>query len=242
MSNTAKKIDGIYLQVKTALSKPENKRRLTLGTAIVIIVAVIFSFSPSKVVHSGNNEDYTVISAADIPLSAKKPPNLSSDKILEIKGAVLNAVIVKIERDEKNELWLFNLDNGEQENIGSGTSVASNFPIGIKGDLVFWLSRDKNTLFGFDIGRKIRFYKPIPAFDPAQGERAKVKLREIPWEVIVGADNFYFFSKDTGEVFSDGNSEVLDLFRQKFKLDEFLSKEELNNIGYVVEEENETSE
>lgn len=232
-----KRIDGIYRQLKTTLAKPENKRRLTLGTVILIIIAVIFSFNSSTVVHSDNNEDYAVIPVSDVSLLAKEPPDFSSDKIIEIEGAVLNAVIVKIDRNKENELWLFDLEKSEQENIGFETTIASNFPIGIKGGFIFWLSEDKKTLFGFDIGRKIRFYKEIPAFEPAQGERAKIKLKEMPWEVIVGADNFYFFSKDTGEIFSDGNSEVLESFRQKFNLDNFLTKEELNDLGFSVIEE-----
>lgn len=38
-----RKIDGIYLQLKTTLAKPENKRRLTLGTVVLVIFAVIVS-------------------------------------------------------------------------------------------------------------------------------------------------------------------------------------------------------
>ena len=39
----AKRIDGIYARVKEALEKPENKRRLTLSTVILIIAAILIS-------------------------------------------------------------------------------------------------------------------------------------------------------------------------------------------------------
>ena len=176
------------------------------------------------------------------PVSKEKvaeiPPDFSLDAITikEIKGVILNAVVVRIERNQQNELWLFDVESGRQENIGLETSIAPDFPIGLKGGFVFWLSQDRHTLFAFNPESKIRLQKPVPAFDPANGERARIKFLEIPWEVIVGAEDFYFFSRRTGEVFSDGDSSVAELFRQKYNLDNHLTNEELSDLGLSVKE------
>lgn len=165
----------------------------------------------------------------------KTPPNFALDKVKEVTGAVLNAIIVQIEKSGQDELWLFNLESETSEDITSGASVASDFPIGFKGGWIFWLAEGKGDLFAFHPQNKTFLQKPIPIFDPARGERARIRFSEISWEIIVDADNFYFFSNKTGEVFSDGNSEILESFRKRFDLDRFLTKEELSDLSFSID-------
>lgn len=169
--------------------------------------------------------------------------NLSTDRIKEIKGTSSKAVIVRIEKEDKNELWLFNFDSGKIGRMGFDISApASDFPVGLKDNFIFWLGKNKDEVFVYDSAAKKFYQKPLSSFDPAKGERARIIFPEIPWEIIVDADSFYFFSGKTGEVFSDGNSEVLESFRQKFNLDNSLTKEELSDIGFSVEESVEENE
>ena len=231
-----KRIDGIYARIKITLQKPENKRRAFSGTFILAILAIIFLFAPSVKVQSDDLSTESVIPLANSPLAGKELPDFSLDKILEIKGNDLSTVAVKIKNGEMDELWWYNLKNQKQENISFNTSVSADFPIGLKNNYIFWLSKDRNLISAFDCEKRVIFQKQAPFFSPGQDGRTRVKFSEISWEIIVGAADFYFFSGEAGEVFSDGNSEVLESFRQKYNLDNFLNQEELANLGFSVGE------
>jgi hypothetical protein len=167
--------------------------------------------------------------------------NLLKEEIKEIKGTFGNRVFCRIYSDELgNELWLFDLESEKIKKIGSQDfGPTEDFPIGLKENFVFWLSKDRDKVFAFDFIKEKFYQESLPYFDPEKGERAKINFPEIPWTVIVDNFNFYFFSPETGEVFSDGNSEVLENFRQKFNLDKFLTKEKLSDLGFSVNWENE---
>lgn len=169
-------------------------------------------------------------------LEWKREPDFSLDIIEELAANTPHAVAVKVQKEGQHELWLYNIEDGTKENIGRDVSIAPDFPIGIKGGFIFWLSEDRQTVYAYNPDSKMRLEKTVPAFDQSLGERARIIFSEIPWKVIVDANNFYFFSPKTGEIFSDGNSEVLESFRQKFNLDNFLNKDELSNLNLVVEE------
>jgi hypothetical protein len=147
---------------------------------------------------------------------------------------------MKLEKESGSEVLIFNLINKKIKKIGfQEFSSASDFPIALKDNFIFWLSKDKDKVFAFDLINEKYYQKNLPKFDPSKGERARINFPEIPWTVIVDNFNFYFFSPETGEVFSDGNSEVLENFRQKFNLDKFLTKEKLSDLGFSVNWENE---
>jgi hypothetical protein len=167
--------------------------------------------------------------------------NLLKEEIKEIKGTFGNRAFCRIYSDEfGNELWLFDLENEKIKIIGSQDfAPTDDFPIGLKENFVFWLSKGKDKVFAFDFIKERFYQESLPYFDPEKGERARINFPEIPWTVIVDNFNFYFFSPETGEVFSDGNSEVLENFRQKFNLDQFFTKEKLSDLGFSVNWENE---
>jgi hypothetical protein len=163
-------------------------------------------------------------------------PNFYTDVIKKVKGFVLNAVIVQIERNKESQLWIIDTLTGNQEPVEEDISMSSDFPIGLKGGYVFWLSEDKHTLFSFNVDTKEYFQELIPIPNPEKGERMRASFAEIPWEVIIDSDNFYFYSERTGEVFSDEDSGVLESFRGKFELDKSLDTEELKQLNFSVEE------
>ena len=54
--------------------------------------------------------------------------------------------------------------------------------------------------------------------------------------VIVSTEGFSFYSEGSGEVFSDENSSVVDIFRKKLQLDTVLNKEELSELSFPVDD------
>lgn len=166
------------------------------------------------------------------------PPDFAFDIIKKIKGTFLNLAIVQLQKDGGEELWVYDLEKGIQEKIQTSTStvLSANSPLGVKDGYIFWLSEDRKQIFVYNILTKELQTKDVPPHDITQGERAEVVFDLIPWTVIIGADSFSFFSKETGEVFSDDNGSIAEILRQKFKLDSLLNKEELSNLNFQVEE------
>ncbi|MBP6949235.1 MAG: hypothetical protein KBB50_04165, partial [Candidatus Pacebacteria bacterium] len=109
------------------------------------------------------------------------------------------------------------------------------YPFGMKDETVFWLSEDKTIVFSYNVITKVIDQKEIPPYDISLGERGVVFFDTIPWKVIVGSDQFSFFSEETGEVFSDDNLNVGEAFRIKEKLDTILKKEDLENLNFVTD-------
>ncbi len=165
-------------------------------------------------------------------------PDLLSERIKRIKGSFLGLVIIQVKGEKEDELWLYNTETGVQEkiNVGSSTTVSSDFPFGIKGGFLFWLSQDKSFIYAYNPVTKVFFEKEMSSFDFSNGERAEIYFEEIKWKVIVNNENFTFFSDETGEVFSDEDSQSLNSLRQKINLDDILNEEKLNKLDFSVEE------
>jgi hypothetical protein len=165
-------------------------------------------------------------------------PDFALDTIKKIRGAILQAVVVQVQKDSTDELWLYDLEADTQEKIktGSSTSVSSAYPLGFKSGYIFWLSQDESTVHAYDSVSKVVLEKIVPNFDGSKGERAEVIFDEIPWKVIVSTEGFSFYSEGSGEVFSDENSSVVDIFRKKLQLDTVLNKEELSELSFPVDD------
>ena len=169
------------------------------------------------------------------PTESERPPDFLIDTIKRIKSTFLKAVVVQVQKENTDELWLYNIEDGTQEKLQSGTttSVSSTYPLGFKGGYLFWLSQDEARVYAYDFISKGVLEKVVPNFDGAKGERAEVAFSEIPWKVIVSANGFLFYSEATGEVFSDDDGSVTEMFRQKLKLDTFLNEEEMSKLNFT---------
>ena len=165
-------------------------------------------------------------------------PDFTKDLIRKIGGNFLNEIIVQIEQSGVDSLWLFNVESNTEEklDIQGKTTVSKSYPFGIKGGNVFWLSEDEKILFAYNIDSKKIEQKEIPAYDKSVGERGEVTFEDISWKVIIGADSFSFYSPETGEVFSDDNLTTSEAFRIKEKLDALLTKEKLEELNFVIDE------
>ncbi len=165
-------------------------------------------------------------------------PNFAKDLIKRIRGALLNAVIVQVEKDGKEELWLYDLENGKEQKIEISSSttitIAKDMQIGIKDTHLFWLSEDRFNVYAFNLADKSIQVREVPAHDTSIGERGRVTFDGVGWEVIVGAQDFAFYSEQTGEVFSDDDSSLSETLRLRFGLDSVLDTDAISNLNLSV--------
>lgn len=166
-----------------------------------------------------------------------RAPDFARDIIKKIHGTSFDTVVFQVEKNNQEELWLYNIATGTEEKIDTGSStIALDSPLGIKSEYIFWLSGDESGVIAYNMTTHERKEEKIPPYDISKGERGEVVFKNIPWKVIIGTEEFSFFSEGTGEVFSDDNGSILELFRQKLQLDGVLDKEELSHLNLSVEE------
>lgn len=173
------------------------------------------------------------------PQEQIKLPDFSLDIIKKIKGTLFNAVIVQLKKGDREELWLYDLENNTETRVttAASTTIAEDSPVGAKDGYVFWLSGDKTILFAYSLETKEILQQQVPAYDPSIGERGEVIFPELLWKVIVTSDALSFYSEATGEVFSDDNGSASELLRQKLNLDTILDKERLQDLNFQVQEQ-----
>lgn len=175
------------------------------------------------------------LTALETQAEPEAMPDFLSDMVSEVSGALSKAIAIKTQKADQAELWLFDSQNNAWQNIAQETTLSPDFPIGHKDGFVFWLSSDRQKAYAYNPEEDIFLEEEVDSFDPAKGQRAKINFVGVDWELVVDADNFYFFSRQTGEVFSDGDSAVLEEVRQQFGFDDFLSKANLSDLGFSVE-------
>lgn len=160
-------------------------------------------------------------------------PDFSLDIIKRIKGTILQVIVVQVERDNNDELWLYNVVDGNLEKVAatSSISVSPTYPLGVKGDSLFWVSADQRILYAYNLDSKKLQQLEVPPFDESKGERAEINIDGVQWKVIIGSEDFSFYSPVTGEVFSDDDGTVAEEFRRRLDLDRVLDGEELSNLN-----------
>jgi hypothetical protein len=169
-------------------------------------------------------------------------PDFASDTIKRMKGVSSHEVLVQIERgteeNPRDELWLYDTTSNTEERIGKSTTTASTIavdsPIGAKGGYLFWLSLDKRSMYAYGLEDKVVLEQKIPEYNADKGERAEVTFEGVHWKAIVTNEGFSFFSPETGEVFSDEDSGIVETLRNNKKLDSVLNKEELSKLNLPV--------
>lgn len=169
-------------------------------------------------------------------------PDFAKDVIKKIKGVFSTFIILQVVKGDVEELWLYDIAaSSTPQKIQASSSILfdSDVSIGIKEEYVFWLSKDRSILYAYNVYTKSIAEKPVPPFDPSLGERGRVTFDGLRWEVIIGASEMTFYSPETGEVFSDDDGEIAEVFRKKEGLDSVLNKEEISNLNLPVEAETE---
>lgn len=214
----------VVQEAKMVVYNAEIRRKAKIGSAFLfvafLVVTIVFTL--------------VVTPTRKINAESSPAPNFATDTIKKIKGISYHEVMIEVRKGTQNELWLYDVKSGRQRNIGLEAAIPDNVVWGVKDNYIFWLSGGKESLFIYYTDDDKRAEKNIPAFKPEKGERPKVGVWGIPWEVVVTLDNLYFYSKKTGEVFSDSNSETVEKFRYKFDLDSLIADEELVNLGFQM--------
>ena len=166
------------------------------------------------------------------------------DTIVKMKGVLAQFVVVQAEHgtssNRMSELWLYDVTGSttpEKIDTVATTTIALTSPIGVKEEFLFWISKEYEYVYAYNLLSKKVFEKRLPRFDASLGERAEIHFEEIKWKVIVSSEGFTFYSDATGEVFSDENSQIVETLRRKIGLDQVLDKEEMSNLSLPVEEE-----
>ncbi len=240
------------------MTKVVYKRYIFLATFILVIFSGLFYFlfndgkySSSNIVNSlsllklpftgfatGSDEIDLPKSEAEIAFEQSAISdtgiNPNQEKLKEIKGVSKNHIAVKIQNNENNELWVFDVEKKKKVRIGFNESEPSNdFSIGMKDEFIFWISKDLTKLFIFST--KTKETKQIDLKTYNLGSRPQLTIEGISWKVIIGAQEFYFYREETGEVFSDDNGLVKEEFRKSEDLDSFLDNDSLVNLKLQLE-------
>lgn len=184
-----------------------------------------------------SSEDAVAIDVDDT--TGQKILTYGDEKVEIIKGITPYLAIVGI-RNTSQELqdkglWLYDIENNKRLRVATSTQIDDISRLGVKDDYVFWVSDGGLRVHAFDTRHRTYQTRIVEPFDISSGERGEVSFDDVPWKIILGADRFYFWSKETGEVFSDENSLALDNFRKEFRLDDVLSDEEKDAVGIPIE-------
>lgn len=162
--------------------------------------------------------------------------NIDDLDIIKVYGINENFVVVVAQQLDKKLPFLIDLEKNKILKLELESSNYSyNSPLGVKNNFILWLG-EQNKIFAFDYKKLKLFTGELKPFDKSKGERAIMKLNGLGFDIIFDGDNFYFKNSKFGEVFSDGNSLSLEKFRQKYNLDNVLTKEKLSELGFSVEE------
>lgn len=162
-------------------------------------------------------------------------PDFKEYPLEGVHASTSEKVAVVVKREETYELWVYNIESGAARRIS--TDVAAHAPIGIKDGVFFWLSKEGTAVYAYDPSKNMRYSRPVPPFDPARGERARVHFPGVSWDVMFDNHGFYFFSEETGEVFSDENADARKVFGARHNLYLLLSDERMSELGFMVESE-----
>ncbi len=167
-------------------------------------------------------------------------PDFAIDVIKKMKGTLLDVVVVQVEKEGEQELWLYGMSDNKIQKVETGSSTSISIDddagIGVKDESLFWVTNDKKQVVAYNLVTKALQAKDIPPYDASLGERGRVVFGDVPWEVIVDSDKLTFYSEATGEVFSDDNGSLVEVMRQKFELDKLLDIDEISNLNLPVTE------
>lgn len=157
--------------------------------------------------------------------------------IIDVKGLGPHVVFLREKEGEIETLYLYNLNDKNKERLPIDQPVSERFPVGFKGGRMFLLTQDEKTLLTYDFSTKDYVKVFVPHFDVSMGERAEVFMEGFPWKIIIGSNNFFFYSEETGEVFSDEDSGFVSAVESSPEEDSVLRRETLEFLNIFNKEE-----
>lgn len=165
------------------------------------------------------------------------------NNLLKIHGIKDNLIVLLAKNNNQANVILGDLLLDKFYNLNKfNFNPSFDSPIGVKNNFIFWVNQKKDKIIAFDFENFNLYYKKLNSFDKSKGERAVLKFNNLDFDVIFDGSNFYFKDNISGEVFSDENSFGSENFRKKFNLDSILTKEQLSNLNFVIEEDKNNNE
>ena len=223
VGTTWKNLQSLQIKIQSIQTFDE------MPTLYVDTIELQIDYSKKYDTRIDSNEDAVAI---DVDDETGQKILLFGDEVVQgIKGVTPYLALVDIVTLQGRGLWMYDIENNKRLRVATSSQIDALSPLGLKDDYVFWLSASGTQAYAFDSRHRTYQIKEVKPFDVTQGERGEVTFKDLPWKVIIGTDRFYFWKEETGEVFSDGNSEALDNFRKEFRLDEVLSDEEKDSLG-----------
>ena len=223
VGTTWKNLQSLQIKIQSIQTFDE------MPTLYVDAIELQIDYSKKYDTRIDSNEDAVAIDVDDV--TGQKILLFGEEVVQGIKGVTPYLALVDIVTPQGRGLWMYDIENNKRLRVATSSQIDALSPLGLKDDYVFWLSASGTQAYAFDSKHRTYQIKEVKPFDVTQGERGEATFKDLPWKVIIGTDKFYFWKEETGEVFSDGNSEALDNFRKEFRLDEVLSDEEKDSIG-----------
>lgn len=223
VGTTWKNLQSLQIKIQSIQTFDE------MPTLYVDAIELQIDYSKKYDTRIDSNEDAVAIDVDDE--TGQKILLFGDEAVQGIKGVTPYLALVDIVTPQGRGLWMYDIENNKRLRVATSSQIDALSPLGLKDDYVFWLSASGTQAYAFDSRHRTYQIKEVKPFDVTQGERGEVTFKDLPWKVIIGTDRFYFWKEETGEVFSDGNSEALDNFRKEFRLDEVLSDEEKDSLG-----------
>ncbi len=131
------------------------------------------------------------------------------------------------------QLWLFDFTLRQAINLTmDDVTISTSSKVGVKDRIVFWYNHSHESIYAYDLRTAGTLHLlNIVANLPVTSESRRFVLPFTTWELVDKVQEFAFYSRETGEVFSDENLVGVTEFLSKFKLFGRLNSEEVDRLG-----------
>jgi hypothetical protein len=216
-------LDALWIEVEYALV--EEMAVHTISDIVPSIVPTTALIAESMV------EGQAVTSTATIPFT----PATFADSLTFAHGIDERYVAAGVRQSATTtELWIFDLRTGMTHRLGAQKSALGNFSVGVKERMIFWFNSDEDILFTYDLRTAGQIHETLIAANAPRREEQRFTFPFTEWEVIVRAEQLYFFAPEHGELFRDENTDsVVQLFTE-LSLGQFLSPEAYYELAGVM--------
>jgi hypothetical protein len=134
---------------------------------------------------------------------------------------------------EPLSLWLFDTKTEHIHILGEGKTGLGLVAVGVKDSMLFWITHDATQLLVYDLRTGGTLHQiDIVGNLPDEPEHA-FAFTFTDWKLIWRGNELFFDSTETGEVFSDEQTEAAEYLYQRFALTTTLPYESLHNLGGV---------
>ncbi len=158
-----------------------------------------------------------------------------TESISSVHGVDDRYVVVTVAMSATStEVWLFDMRQELIHRIGIEEATIGQYPVGVKDDMIFWLNNLDEVVFVYDLRTAGQLHEMALVANLPSANEHRLTFPFPDWEVIWRSDQFYFYTKATGEVFQDENTESAQLFYDFFNLEQLLPRVRLDEIGGIV--------